>query len=51
MTAAVYVSEDGLVEISGKRDHGHGKALCHSVGECQGREARVGGCVGGEAPS
>jgi hypothetical protein len=37
MAPAVYVAEDGLV--------GPVKALCLSVGECQGQEAEVGGLV------
>ena len=30
----------------GEEDIGTVKARCSSVGECQGREAGVGGCVG-----
>jgi hypothetical protein len=44
MTPAAYVAEDGVAGHQGEA-LGSVKALCPSVGECQGQEAKVGGLV------
>jgi hypothetical protein len=46
MTQVIYVAEHGFVRTSmGGEALGSVKALCPSVGECQGQEAGVGGLV------
>ena len=45
MSPAAYVAEDGLVEHHWSGEAlGPVKAQCPTVGECQDREAGVGGC-------
>jgi hypothetical protein len=45
MAPAAYEAEDGLVKHQWGEALGPVKALCPSVGECQGQEAGVGGLV------
>ena len=46
MALAAYVAEDGVAGHQGEA-LGSVKALCPSVGECQGQELGVGGLVRG----
>jgi hypothetical protein len=43
LVLAAYVAEDGLQSSMGGEALSHVKILCHSIGECQGQEAEVGG--------
>jgi hypothetical protein len=49
VSLAAYVTEDGVVSISGERPIDLANFICLSTGECQGQEVELGvGELGGE---